>query len=176
MQWTVIHSELFKEINAILFLNTNFNENPSSQLTHFLFISCNKQRKYNIEVDKVEEVVEGGKGYGGAQGCSREEEEAEWEDVELLGRIGPGMETKGAASTTQDLRRPSPVKYPGRPRGIGVRGYWLGRRTSQLTGRIKSEEGGGDMVPDGLKIKGKNRVKGRIKPRAGSGPGRTADH
>ena len=41
----------------------------------------------------MEEVVEEGKGDGGAQGCSKEEEEAEWEDVELLGRIGPGKET-----------------------------------------------------------------------------------
>ena len=87
-----------------------------------------------------------------------------------------GKEAKGAASTTQDLRRPSPVKYPGRPRGIGVRGYWLGRRTSQMTGMIKSNERGGEMVPDDPKCKGKNRVKGRIKPRAGAGPGRTADH
>ena len=128
------------------------------------------------QIRGMEEVVEEGKGDGGAQGCSREEEEAEWEDVELLGRRGPGKETKGAASTTQDLRRPSPVKYSGRPRGIGVRGYWLGRRTSQMTGRIKSDEGGGEMVPDDPKCKGKNRVKGRIKPRAGAGPGRTADH
>ena len=126
------------------------------------------------QIRGMEEVVEEGKGDGGAQGCSREEEEAEWEDVELLGRRGPGKETKGAASTTQDLRKPSPVKYTGRLRGKGVRGYWVGRRTGQIQGRIKSELKGDQEVTNDSKCNGKTRVKG-IETRAGAGP-ETIDH
>ena len=121
-------------------------------------------------------MVEEGKGEGGARGGSREEEEAQWEDVELLGEIGPGIEAKGAASTMQDLRRLSRVKNPGRPRGIGVRGYWVGRRTSQMKGRMKSEDGTGGKVQEDPKCKGKSRVKVRVDLGAGTGPGAIADH
>ena len=58
---------------------------------------------------------------------SGEDEEAEWVDVEHTGGGGAGREAKEETNTKQDLRKPSPVKYTGRLRGKGVRGYWVGR-------------------------------------------------
>ena len=94
--------------------------------------------------------------------------------MEHTGGGGAGREAKEETNTKQDLRKPSPVKYTVRLRGKGVRGYWVGRRTGQIQGRIKSELKGDQEVTNDSKCNGKTRVKG-IETRAGAGP-ETIDH
>ena len=102
---------------------------------------------------------------------SGEDGEAEWVDVEPQDQIDNGNETEETASPKQSLRRLTPKKDPGRLRGKGRRGYWIGRLQQQKKGRIKSAEGA-TLVMDDSKVPGKDRVKG-VEPRAGTGPGST---
>ena len=50
--------------------------------------------------------------------------------------------TENTASPKQSLGRNSPLRQPGSLRGQGRRGYWVGKRSQQVQGRIKSTQKG----------------------------------
>ena len=69
-------------------------------------------------------------------------------DVEPPDQAAIGRRTEDTASPKQSLGRNSPLRHPGRLRGQGRRGYWVGKRAQQVQGRIKSTKKGATVKLD----------------------------
>ena len=120
---------------------------------------------------------QGGRQFRGEEGGVEdpgEEEEDNWVDVDPLEGTANGRGTEEKTSPKQSPGRKSPLRDPGRHRGRGKRGYWVGRRALQVQGRMKSEQKGANVYKD-TKSSGETRAEG-VAPGTGAGPENSSDH
>ena len=68
---------------------------------------------------------------------------------------------------TSALRRPRSTISPGRPRGKGIKGYWVDKREAQLLEKLKTTRGGDLTVR--TDSNSRNPSKNSVKPEAKGG-------